>query len=92
MNKRGLRALVFWMVLVFGGLACTVGFGWKPLLGLDLQGGLSATLTPKKGTTPTTESVQEAASDHPPAGRRPRHRGAIGGPLRAHRRSSSSPD
>ncbi len=62
MNKRGLRALVFWMVLVFGGLACTVGFGWKPLLGLDLQGGLSATLTPKKGTNPTTQSVQEAAA------------------------------
>ena len=62
MRKSGLRALVFWMVLVFGGLACTVAFGWKPLLGLDLQGGLSATLTPKAGTNPTTQSVQEAAA------------------------------
>ena len=62
MKKHGMRALVFWMVLIIGGLACTVGFGWKPLLGLDLQGGLSATLTPKAGTNPTTESVQEAAA------------------------------
>ena len=37
MKKHGMRALVFWMVLVIGGLACTVGFGWKPLLGLDLD-------------------------------------------------------
>lgn len=62
MKKREARALVIWMVLVVGGLACTFGFGWQPLLGLDLQGGLSATLTPKAGTHPTTESVQEAAA------------------------------
>ena len=61
MKKFGMRALIIWMVIVVVGLGMTFGFKWKPLLGLDLQGGLSATLTPKPGVkAPTTDAVEEA--------------------------------
>ncbi len=62
MKKKGMGALAVWMVLLVGGLACTFGFGWKPLLGLDLQGGLSATLIPKDGTHPSQDAVTEASN------------------------------
>lgn len=61
MKKYALGSLAVWMVLLIAGLSATFGFGWKPELGLDLQGGLSATLTPKPGTNPSTDSVSEAA-------------------------------
>lgn len=61
MKKIGRGALTFWVLGALIGLACTIGFGWKPLLGLDLQGGLSATLTPKKGVAPpSNQAVEEA--------------------------------
>lgn len=62
MKKKGLGALAVWMVLLVVGLACTFGFGWSPVLGLDLQGGLSATLIPKAGTKTTNDAVTEAAN------------------------------
>ncbi len=62
MKKKGLGALAVWMVLLVVGLACTFGFGWSPVLGLDLQGGLSATLIPKEGTKTTNDAVTEAAN------------------------------
>ncbi len=62
MKKKGMGALAIWMVLLIAGLGSTWAFEWKPLLGLDLQGGLSATLIPKDGTHPSTESVSEAAT------------------------------
>lgn len=55
-------SLVVWLVFVLGGLALTFGYGWHPHLGLDLQGGLSATLIPKEGTNPPESSVSEAAN------------------------------
>jgi preprotein translocase subunit SecD len=62
MKKKGLGSLAVWMVLLVVGLACTFGFGWSPVLGLDLQGGLSATLIPKEGTKTTNDAVTEAAN------------------------------
>lgn len=62
MKKYSMGSLVVWLVFVIGGLALTFGYGWRPHLGLDLQGGLSATLVPKEGTDPPESSVSEAAS------------------------------
>ena len=63
MKKNGRGALIFWLVLITVGLAGTFGYQWKPLLGLDLQGGLSATLVPKPGVkAPTQAAVQEATN------------------------------
>lgn len=61
MKKKGLGALAVWMVFLIVGLSASFAFGWKPVLGLDLQGGLSATLIPKEGTNPPESSVSEAA-------------------------------
>lgn len=54
-------SLVLWMVVLVAGLGASFAFNWRPVLGLDLQGGLSATLIPKEGTNPPESSVSEAA-------------------------------
>lgn len=61
MKKYALGSLAIWMVVLITGLGATFAFNWSPVLGLDLQGGLSTTLVPKDGTNPPEESVSEAA-------------------------------
>ncbi|HET8929914.1 MAG TPA: protein translocase subunit SecD [Acidimicrobiales bacterium] len=61
MKKYALGSLAIWMVVLIVGLGATFVFDWRPVLGLDLQGGLSTTLVPKEGTHPPEESVSEAA-------------------------------
>ena len=50
--KRGLLvSVLLTLVVCFGALAAVVGLGWKPLLGLDLRGGLEVVYCPtKRGT------------------------------------------
>lgn len=62
MKKHSMGALAIWLVVIAVGLVFTFSSGWHPVLGLDLQGGLSATLVPKSGTSPPEASVSEAAS------------------------------
>ena len=47
MRRNGLMSLIFIVLLTIGGLAYTFAAGNKPLLGLDLQGGVSVVLQPK---------------------------------------------
>ena len=56
MRRNGLFSLIFIVVLAVAGLAGTFAAGNEPLLGLDLQGGVSVVLEP------TEESDDEAIS------------------------------
>lgn len=56
MRRNGLVSLVFIVVLAVGGLAWTFAADNEPLLGLDLQGGVSVVLEP-------TEDADEGAID-----------------------------
>jgi preprotein translocase subunit SecD len=56
MRRNGLVSLVFIVVLAVGGLAWTFAADNEPLLGLDLQGGVSVVLEP-------TEEADEGAID-----------------------------
>ncbi|MBS1848140.1 MAG: hypothetical protein JST73_07660, partial [Actinobacteria bacterium] len=62
MKKYALGSLLVWLVLLAAGLVASFTNGWRPVLGLDLQGGLSATLVPKPGTNPPESSVAEATN------------------------------
>ena len=48
--RRNVWYLVITLVVVFGAFAATLISGTTPVLGLDLQGGISVTLNPVKGT------------------------------------------
>ena len=58
-RKRPWSLIIIVMVAVFC-LAYTVFTNNRPLLGLDLQGGVSVVLAPPKGTKPTSSSLDEA--------------------------------
>src|SRR6478735_4499103 len=47
MRRRNLISLIGITVLAIGSLALTIGLGYAPKLGLDLQGGASVTLLPE---------------------------------------------
>jgi preprotein translocase subunit SecD len=49
-RRRRSTALVFILVVAFGGLLATLVTGTRPQLGLDLQGGASVVLQPPEGT------------------------------------------
>jgi preprotein translocase subunit SecD len=51
MRRRRSNALIFILVLAFGGLLATFLTGAHPQLGLDLQGGASVVLQPPDGTS-----------------------------------------
>jgi preprotein translocase subunit SecD len=57
---KGMKGLVAWLLIVFIGLGLTFSRGWKPLLGLDLQGGVSVTLQPRTGQTYTDSEIEGA--------------------------------
>ena len=46
MRKAGLTSLVIFLLITLGSVVGVVAAGWKPLLGLDLQGGVSVVLKP----------------------------------------------
>ncbi len=50
MRRNGLLSLIFIVVLTVGGMAWTVAADNEPLLGLDLQGGVSVVLEPTEET------------------------------------------
>jgi len=55
-----MKGLVAWLLFVVIGLGLTFSRGWKPLLGLDLQGGVSVTLQPRTGQTYTDSEIEGA--------------------------------
>ncbi len=50
MKRKPLLSLTIVLLVAFGGLLSTLIAGWKPLLGLDLQGGASVVLQPDRKT------------------------------------------
>ncbi len=58
MRRNGLFSLIFIVVLAVAGLSATVASGSGPLLGLDLQGGVSVVLQPTESTN--DESIGQA--------------------------------
>src|SRR3954470_16586934 len=50
MGNRRTGSLVVMLIIAVGALASTFIAGWKPQLGLDLQGGASVVLQPPAGT------------------------------------------
>ena len=58
MRRNGLFSLIFIVLLAVGGLAGTLVSGNKPLLGLDLQGGVSVVLQPPSESDP--EAIRQA--------------------------------
>lgn len=50
MKRKPLLSLAIVLLVAFGGLLSTLIAGWKPLLGLDLQGGASVVLQPDRKT------------------------------------------
>ena len=58
MRRNGLFSLIFIVVLAVAGLTGTVASGNEPLLGLDLQGGVSVVLQPTEDTN--DESLGQA--------------------------------
>ncbi|MCC6225739.1 MAG: protein translocase subunit SecD [Microthrixaceae bacterium] len=69
MKKNGILSLLLSAVVAFGLLAATIVAGYRPQLGLDLQGGISVVLQPlvngkrvsniKQGTLETTKQIIE---------------------------------
>ena len=47
MKRKGVGSLVAFLVITIGAFVAVLALGYKPLLGLDLQGGVSVVLTPK---------------------------------------------
>src|SRR3954468_13412814 len=58
MRRRYVISLVGITVLAIGSLALTIGLGYKPKLGLDLQGGASVTLLPEGNVS--SDSLSQA--------------------------------
>src|SRR5215213_9657401 len=50
MRKAGLPSLIAFVTVTVLAVAGVLAAGWRPLLGLDLQGGLSVVLKPKEDT------------------------------------------
>ena len=50
MKRKPLLSLAVVLLVAFGGLLTTLIAGWRPLLGLDLQGGASVVLQPDRKT------------------------------------------
>ena len=50
MKRKPLLSLALVLLVAFGGLLATLIAGWRPLLGLDLQGGASVVLQPDRKT------------------------------------------
>lgn len=48
MRRKGLRGLLTFLVLSIGAFVAVLAVGYKPLLGLDLQGGVSVVLQPSE--------------------------------------------
>jgi len=46
LKRKGLRGLIAFLILVFGTFGAVLALDYKPLLGLDLQGGVSVVLQP----------------------------------------------
>ncbi len=61
MKKSGLVSLIGISLITFLLLGLTIGFGNSPLLGIDLQGGVSVVLDPVEGQDITDEKLEEAA-------------------------------
>ena len=75
--------------LILGAFVATVLGDSRPVLGLDLQGGISIVLVPVKGSDLST--LNTAVDDHPQPRRRPRHRRARRAAARATTSSSTCP-
>src|SRR6476469_575400 len=58
MRRRYVMSLIGITVLAIGSLALTVGLGYAPKLGLDLQGGASVTLLPEGSVS--SDSLSQA--------------------------------
>ena len=58
MRRNGLFSLIFIVVLAVAGIGGTLASGNKPLLGLDLQGGVSVVLQPAEDSDP--EAITQA--------------------------------
>lgn len=60
MRRNGLFSLIFIVVLAVAGIGGTLASGNKPLLGLDLQGGVSVVLQPVEDSDPEaiTQAIQ----------------------------------
>ena len=58
MRRNGLFSLIFIVVLAVAGIGGTLASGNKPLLGLDLQGGVSVVLQPVEDSDP--DSITQA--------------------------------
>lgn len=58
MRRNGLFSLIFIVVLAVAGIGGTLASGNKPLLGLDLQGGVSVVLQPVEDSDP--EAITQA--------------------------------
>src|SRR5215211_7067052 len=50
MRRAGMPSLVAFVAVTVLAVAGVIAAGWRPLLGLDLQGGLSVVLKPKQDT------------------------------------------
>src|SRR3954471_13718296 len=50
MRRAGLTSLIIFVTVTVLAVAGVLAAGWRPLLGLDLQGGLSVVLKPKEDT------------------------------------------
>jgi preprotein translocase subunit SecD len=55
-----LRNLIIFVVVVLGSVAGVLAAGWRPLLGLDLQGGVAVVLKPT--TAADTDQINQAIS------------------------------
>ncbi len=53
-KRRALVTLLLILAIAWGSLAAVLLAGWRPLLGLDLQGGFSVVLVAPEGTDPRT--------------------------------------
>ena len=61
MRRSGLRTLLVFVVVSLFCVGGTIAASWRPLLGLDLQGGVSVVLKPKVANTPEDQLAQAIA-------------------------------
>ena len=75
MRRAGLPSLIAFVTVTVLAVAGVIAAGWRPLLGLDLQGGLSVVLKPDERHR--QRQARPGDRDHPQPRRRPR-RGRAG--------------